>query len=353
MGGLPRGQRRLHHLVLAADQEWELLPGAADRLVALCWALCPHLHSLDLSVLATALGLGTEGAFVRLFDRLPVLPAVRLVHTGSTSSMSERMLAAVARVCPAVETLCCMGLLAPELDSAAGAAVLLRLLPHLRRLSCIQNYGYDDVSVSTEFVAALCGGRRLDSLAIVAAGTGGDHGGLPKALLGVDAPPEGLRHTGYLDEVQVAALAIGGLPGLRRLHLAAVALDKAACRALSRLTDLRSLFLGIPNDGPLALEAASVLAPPPSATCASRGLFGGRRRHGPRDRPLPRVPANGAGVVPAAVFGVRRGGAGGRDAPALPAAAGRGRPLAADAGGGDCGGRVAARVGRPHLPASR
>jgi len=273
VGGLPRGQPRLHHLVLAADQEWELLPGAADRLVALCRALRAHLHSLDLSVLAAALGVATEGAFVRFFDRLPVLPAVRLVHTGSASPVSERMLAAVARVCPAVETLCCMGLLTPELDSAAGAAALLRLLPALRRLSCIQNYGYDDASVSTEFVAALCGGRRLASLAIVAAGTGGDHGGLPAALLGVDAPPEGLRHTGYLDEGQVAALAAAGLPGLRRLHLAAVALDKGACRALSRLADLRSLFLGVPNDGPLALEAASVLAPPALEHLYLEGAF--------------------------------------------------------------------------------
>jgi len=76
-----------------------------------------------------------------------------------------------------------------------------------------------------------------------------------------------------LDEGQVAALAGGGLPGLRRLHLAAVALDKGACRALSRLADLRALFLGVPNDGPLALEAASVLAPPALEHLYLEGAF--------------------------------------------------------------------------------
>ena len=270
VSGVLYGQPALRHVVVhshnrAADPGLE-----EERAVALFRRLAPCLHSLDFGNLGDFLFRGSfEDVWPEFLERLPAFPNARYMSFGDGGTKSEAVFAILARLFPALEALNA-GSIATDLATADGAATLLRHFPALRQLDLTMAASMrPDCAVTPAFVGGLCRARAFRLLCLPPIIDEDeeelDPTALHTALTESATPPVRLRLDGHLSASAVAGLVGGGLPGLLALHLTAVeGLSAAACLSLSRLVELRALFLGSVDTERVVVDmaAASVLAPP-------------------------------------------------------------------------------------------
>jgi len=270
VSGMLYGQPALRHLVVQSYQPTEDADVEEECAVALYRRLAPRLQSLELGDFDDLLDRGSEENFWPVFlERLPVFPMAGYVSLGNgPGTGSEAVFATLARLCPALEALN-VGCIDPGLKTADGAATLLRHFPALRQLDLSMDARLVPwCGVTSAFVGGLCRGRALHLLCLPSVLDGGEEQeptALHKALTASATPPAQLRLDGLLTASAVAGLVGDGLPGLLALHLSAVeSLSVAACLSLSRLVELRTLYLGSFGTARVVvtMAAASVLAPP-------------------------------------------------------------------------------------------